>query len=175
VAEQVRARELRAQAYAGEGNKTDGTMAFANSDPRMIALFCRWLRHVFDVDESRLRIYLYLHQGLDHDAACEFWSRLTGIPLLQFGRPYRAVADPSIRRSKHPMGCPRVSYSCSKTHRAIMGLVSALLWSDFPSGVAQLAEQRIVNPWVVGSSPTPGAGRRPGPVAQWSEQATHNR
>gem|GEM_PF-2791376 len=25
------------------------------------------------------------------------------------------------------------------------------------SGVAQLAEQRTVNPWVVGSIPTPGA------------------
>ena len=131
--------------YAGEGNKTDGTVAFANSDPRMIALFCRWLRYVFDVDESRLRIYLYLHQGLDHEAACDFWSRLTGIRRSQFGRSYRAAADPSIRRSKHPMGCPRVSYSCSATHRAIMGLVTALLSSDFPSGLAQLAEQLTFN------------------------------
>src|SRR6185503_5860115 len=45
------------------------------------------------------------------------------------------------------------------------------------SGVAQLAEQGIVNPKAVGSSPTPGADGRLslGLVAQWSEQATHNR
>jgi transcriptional regulator with XRE-family HTH domain len=125
--------------YAGEGTKTDGAVAFANSDPRMVILFCRWLRQFFVIDEARLRVYLYLHAGLDLNAARAFWSSTTGIPLSQFGKPYRAVPDPSIRRSKHPMGCPRVSYSCSSTHRRIMGLVEALLSSDVPSGVAQLA------------------------------------
>jgi predicted nucleic acid-binding protein len=125
--------------YAGEGSKTDGAVAFANSDPRMVILFCRWLRRFFVIDEARLRVYLYLHAGLDLDAACAFWSSTTGIPRSQFGKPYRAVPDPSIRRTKHPMGCPRVSYSCTTTHRGVMGLVEALLSSDVPSGVAQLA------------------------------------
>jgi transcriptional regulator with XRE-family HTH domain len=116
--------------YAGEGSKTDGEVKFANSDPRMIAFFLAWLRHFFDVDESRLRLRLYLHQGLDLDVANEFWFTLTGIPVAQFGKPYRAVPDPSIRRSKHPMGCPGVSYGCSRTHRAVMGFVHALLSSD---------------------------------------------
>jgi hypothetical protein len=113
--------------YAGEGAKTDGVVKFANSDPCMVLLFCAWLRCLFDVDESRLRVHLYLHQGLDLDGACSFWSALTGIPVTQFGRPYRAVPDPSIRRSKHPLGCPAVSYASSVTHREIMGLVHALL------------------------------------------------
>jgi hypothetical protein len=119
--------------YAGEGSKTDGAVAFANSDPRMILFFVTWLRRFFDVDEARLRLRLYLHQGLDLDAAIEFWSRLTGVPPRQFGKPYRAVPDSSIRSNKHPLGCPRVDYSCSRTHRAIMGLVDALLsLSCFP-------------------------------------------
>ena len=113
--------------YAGEGAKTDGAVKFANSDPRMIGLFLVWLRRFFSVDESRLRLRLYLHQGLDLQAANDFWSQLTGIPTSQFIAPYRAVPDPSIRRSKHPMGCPGVGYACSKTHRAIMGLVHGLL------------------------------------------------
>jgi hypothetical protein len=114
--------------YAGEGAKTDGgVVKFANSDPRMVLLFCTWLRSFFDVDETRLRVHLYLHEGLDLDGARSFWSALTGIPLTQFGRPYRAVPDPSIRRSKHPMGCPAVTYASSATHREIMGLVHALL------------------------------------------------
>lgn len=116
--------------YAGEGSKRDGVVTFANSDPRMIALFLSWLRRFFDVDESRLRMRLYLHQGLDLEAAIDFWSRLTDIPKSQFGKPYRAAPDPSIRRVKHPMGCPGVTYGCSRTHRAVMGLVHALLSSD---------------------------------------------
>lgn len=113
--------------YAGEGFKTDGAVGFANTDARQIKFFVMWLRRFFEIDESRLRMRLYLHQGLDLDAAESFWSDLTGIPRTQFGKPYRAVADETRRHNKHPMGCPSVTYGCSRTHRRIMGLVRALL------------------------------------------------
>jgi hypothetical protein len=119
--------------YAGEGAKTDGGVVFANSDPRMVALHLRFLRRFFDIDESRLRLRLYLHEGLDIDRAIRFWSSVTAIPREQFLAPYRAVPDPSVRRAKHPMGCPGIRYSCSTTHRAIMGLVDALLSCDVRS------------------------------------------
>jgi transposase len=77
------------------------------------------------IEEGRLR--LDLHQGLDLATAKAFWSALTGIPESQFVKPYRAVADPSIRNAKHVHGCVGVRYSCSATHRSIMGLVGALL------------------------------------------------
>ena len=93
----------------------------------MIAFYCMWLRHFFAIDESRLRVHLYLHEGLDLAAAVAYWSALTKIPPSQFGKPYRAVPDPSIRRTKHVHGCVTVSYSCKLTHRSIMGLVGALL------------------------------------------------
>jgi hypothetical protein len=116
--------------YAGEGSKRDGAVRFTNSDPRMIALFLRWFRSCFAVDESRLRLRLYLHEGLDLAEANEFWADLTAIPIAQFSRPYRATPDASIRVTKHPMGCPTVIYSCALTHRAVMGLVHALLACD---------------------------------------------
>jgi hypothetical protein len=113
--------------YAGEGTKTDGAVRFSNSDPRMIVFFCAWLRRFFEIDESRLRVRLYLHEGLDLSDATAFWSKLTAIPLSHFGKPYRAVPDESIRHSKHVHGCATVGYSCSTTHRSIMGLIGALL------------------------------------------------
>ncbi len=116
--------------YAGEGAKGDGSIKFANSDPRMIYVFVTWLRRFFAIDEARLRLRLYLHDGLDLDAANAYWSELTGIPVSQFGKPYRAVADPSIRQTKHLMGCPCVAYSCSRTHRQVMGLVRAVLSTE---------------------------------------------
>jgi len=70
-----------------------------------------------------------LHVGLDLEATHAFWSAMTGVPREQFRKPHRAVPDPSIRRNKHEHGCAYVSYSCSKTHRQIMGLVRALLSS----------------------------------------------
>jgi hypothetical protein len=119
--------------YAGEGSKTRNDVAFANSDPRMISVFVRWLRQFFPIDESRLRVKLYLHQGLDLDAAISFWAQLTGIPPGQFTKPYRAVADPTRRRTKHVMGCPSVVYRSAAVHRRVMGLVEAVLSSTaFP-------------------------------------------
>ena len=115
--------------YAGEGAKTDGVVKFANSDPRMVLFFTTWLRTFFVIDEQRLRFRLYLHQGPDLDEAHAFWSALTAIPPSQFLAPYRAVADSSIRSTKHPRGCATVAYACSWTHRSIMGLVEALLSS----------------------------------------------
>jgi Homeodomain-like domain-containing protein len=113
--------------YAGEGAKRDGAVKFANSDPRMIAFYCAWLRRFFEIDEKRLRVRLYLHAGLDLGASVAYWSELTSIPPSQFQKPYRAVPDPSIRHTKHVHGCVSIDYSCSATHRSIMGLVHALL------------------------------------------------
>jgi hypothetical protein len=123
--------------YAGEGAKTDGAVKFTNSDPQMVEFFCAWFRRYFVIDEARLRVGVYLHLGLDIDRTQRYWSDLTGIPLTQFIAPYRAEPDPSIRRNKHEHGCATVSYSCSHTHREIMGLTRALLSSTAYSGVAQ--------------------------------------
>lgn len=107
--------------YAGEGSKGQGKVLFANTDPTMVRFFCAWLRAFFGVDEARMRARVYLHVGLDIEAAERFWSELTGVPREQFRQPYRAVADPSIRRNKHEHGCVYVYYCCSTTHRRIMG------------------------------------------------------
>jgi transcriptional regulator with XRE-family HTH domain len=115
--------------YAGEGAKRDGRVMFANTDAEMVTFFCAWLRRFFVIDELRMRVRVYLHEGLDLDAAEAFWSNVTGIPREQFGAPYRAKADPTRRLNKHEHGCAYVGYSCSRTHREIMGLIRALLSS----------------------------------------------
>lgn len=113
--------------YAGDGSKTGGSVRFANSDPRMVAFHCAWLRSCFDIDEARLRVRLYLHHGLDLDAATAHWSTVTGVPVDQFTKPYRAVPDASIRHNKHRHGCAHVIYSCARTSRAVLAQMDALL------------------------------------------------
>ena len=114
--------------YAGEGAK--GALVFANMNPEMIRFFCAWLRRFFDIDEARLRVRVYLHEGLDLDAAENFWSETTAVPRSQFRASYRAKADPTMRLTKHEYGCAYVGYYCSRTHREVMGLVRALLTSS---------------------------------------------
>jgi hypothetical protein len=119
--------------YAGEGSKGDRCLTFANTDPAMIGFFCRWLRHFFVIDEARLRVRVYLHEGLDLDRAEAQWERITGVPRRQFQSANRVPARAGIRNNRHEFGCCYVRYSSSLTHRAVMGLVRALLSSSaFP-------------------------------------------
>jgi hypothetical protein len=116
--------------YAGDGSKRGGEVRFANSDPRLIRLFCVWFRRFFEVDHARLRVRLYLHEGLDLRAATRFWAEVTGIPEPQFTKPYRAAPAQGIRHNKHEHGCAHVAYGCTRTHREIMGLMEALVGAD---------------------------------------------
>ena len=75
------------------------------------------------------RVRVYLHEGLDLDAAERHWSAVMAVPRSRFRSRYRAIADPTIRKKKHEFGCASVRYSCAETHRRIMGLVRALLIS----------------------------------------------
>ena len=126
-------RDLRMFAvglYAGEGSTTTGTVSLANSNPVLLRVFVTWLRSEFHLDESRLRAKLYLQQGLYLDASRGHWSNVLDIPESRFGTPYRAVSDPSRRRSKHVHGCATVLYSCTRTHRRVMAMIEAVTSSS---------------------------------------------
>jgi transcriptional regulator with XRE-family HTH domain len=115
--------------YAGEGAKGEGVV-FANTDPALLDLHMRWIRHFFEIDEQRLRGSLYLHRGLDVAAATDFWSHRLGIPVAQFIRPQIVEPVATKKKSKHLNGCMTVRYSCARTHREVMGVVRALLSSE---------------------------------------------
>ncbi|HWL43257.1 MAG TPA: hypothetical protein VNQ73_09955 [Ilumatobacter sp.] len=112
--------------YAGEGTKGDASLVFANSDPELIRIFLAWLRSEFEIDESKLRIKLYLHADLDVETAIEHWSVLTGIPPSQFNKPYRAVVDDTMRTNRHVFGCASVVYHSRTVHRRVMAMIAAV-------------------------------------------------
>jgi len=89
-----RLKELQAigaMLYWGEGYKNaqeNSVVDFANSEPGMILLFLTFLRKVYNVDEKRLRMYLYCYSDQNIHALKRYWSRLTGIPQSRFSKPY---------------------------------------------------------------------------------------
>jgi AcrR family transcriptional regulator len=115
--------------YAGEGTKATGGVGFANTNPDIATFFMAWLRRFFAVDEARLRASLYLHRGLDLEAASAFWSGALAIPLSQFNQPQIVDREAQVKTSKHENGCITIRYHCTRTQRDVMGLVRALLSS----------------------------------------------
>jgi hypothetical protein len=68
-----------------------------------------------------------LDQGRDRVGRLSEREFLVAGIALYAGEGSKAVPDPSIRQAKHVHGCVGIGYSCSATHRSIMGLVAALL------------------------------------------------
>ena len=100
--------------YWAEGSKASlesSTVDFTNSDPEMIKLFMLFLRKICGVHEKRLRIFLYSYQGQDIEKLKAFWSSVTGIPVIQFTKPY--VREENLNKSgrKMPYGLIHVRYA----------------------------------------------------------------
>ena len=126
--------------------RRDGKVTFANTNPAMIAFFCAWLRRFFAIDESRLRVRVYLHEGLDLDAAEQFWSEVTGVPRSQFNRAVpgegRSVDPPEQARARLRLRRLLLLAHPPRGHGSGPGAASL----GRHSGVAQSAEQLTVNP-----------------------------
>ena len=70
----------------------------------------------------------------------------------------RQIESKTLAKLRHPQRSEKLRDYLEEAERIARKVARARLLSfSVPSGVAQQAEQRIVNPWVVGSSPTPGA------------------
>ncbi len=97
--------------YWAEGTKTGKTVNLANSDPKLIALFILFLRKICGVAEERLRVLLYAYNDQDVEHLKRFWSRVTGIPLKQFTKPYIRKVTENLTGRKMPYGLVHIRYN----------------------------------------------------------------
>ncbi|MAF80203.1 hypothetical protein CL629_03940 [bacterium] len=114
--------------YFAEGEKTDGSVGFSNSDARAIHFMMGWFRKFCGVPEEKFRIYLYIHDNLDEKEAKKYWSNLTKVPLSRFKKSYIVKNNPKrLRKTKNKHGVLRISISNANLHRKIMGWISGVI------------------------------------------------
>lgn len=106
--------------YWGEGAKRNANrIDFANSDPEMILVFLKFLRKIYQVKESKFRIYLYSYHSLPTDDLINYWSNLTNIPISQFSKPYiRAKSE--LKHDKMQHGLIHIRYSDIRLLKLVM-------------------------------------------------------
>lgn len=96
--------------YWAEGYKKGSGIDIANSDPKILAIFLKFLRTICQVDESRLRIYLYCHTEADVETHIDFWSKYLEIKPNKFQQPYvRNNFDPKHAKIRH--GVAHIRYA----------------------------------------------------------------
>jgi len=112
--------------YWGEGFKSEKckVVDLANSDPKMILIFLNFLRKIFQVDETRLRVYLYCHSNQQSSDLINFWSNLTRIPSKQFCKPY-IRQDYDINKREMKYGLVHIRYSDKRLIQEIKKSIEA--------------------------------------------------
>lgn len=74
--------------YWAEGAKGKGSLVFANTDPEMMLLFITLLRTSFELDGSKFRVRLHIHDYHDEKQVKSYWSNLLDISVEQFQKTY---------------------------------------------------------------------------------------
>lgn len=137
---EMSARELLqagAILYWAEGNKEKeykhgSGMDFANTDPRMISFYIRWLKVCCSVPESDIYAHLYIHeyQKKQVKKAVEFWSEMSGLPPSKITGIYFKRHNPKTKRhnyNENYYGTLRVRVRRSSgLVRRIQGLVEGM-------------------------------------------------
>jgi hypothetical protein len=138
VVEQNRARELRAQAWTLLEIATELGVAKSSVsvwvrdvefEPRPRVKVARRREPNALQRRKQVEIDELLADGRDRIGRLAEKEFLVAGTALYAGEGAKTdvLPDSSIRTAKHIHGCPCVVYSCSRTHRAVMGLVRGLL------------------------------------------------
>jgi len=119
--------------YWAEGGKRPGRggyrIAFSNSDPEAIRTIMRFFREICLVPDSKFRIQIATHPGVDVLGACEFWSRITEIPLPQFIKTFVGISRASSGkrpRNRLPNGTCQIRVNDTAKFHQIMGWIAGL-------------------------------------------------
>jgi len=105
--------------YWAEGAKKHFSVDFANSNPMMIRVFTKFLRDIYQVDESRLRCMIYCYPSHDVKPLTDYWSKLVNIPKTQFIKPYIRI-DGGNTRDKMKYGLVHIRYSDKRLLQLIL-------------------------------------------------------
>lgn len=120
-------RALLASLYWAEGSKTQHSMTFPNTDPKLILMFITLLRDCFQLDEKRLRVNLHLHNYHDEKQSKQYWSDLLKIPLDQFNKTnWKKTPNTGKRYRKNFQGICVLRYNSVDLQREIIAYAFSL-------------------------------------------------
>ncbi len=96
--------------YWGEGTKSGGGVVLSNSNTKMIKLFLKFLREICGVDEGRLGVTLHLYEDHIAEVLIQEWSRIIGLPVTQFHKPFLHKKTKGSYREKSKHGTASLYY-----------------------------------------------------------------
>ena len=94
--------------YWAEGSKTRG-VSITNSDERIILFMLKWFEKIFNIDiKKRIQIHLHIHDINKDQIIKKYWSKLTKIPMSNFGKSFVKPKGTGHRKNILPNGIIRI-------------------------------------------------------------------
>jgi transposase-like protein len=121
---------LCALIYWCEGAKDRTAVLFTNSDPKLARTFIKLFRNSFNLDESKFRVVIHLHEYHDEATQKKFWSKVTHVPISQFSKCYRKPHTGKVKRENYP-GCIQIRYYDAKVAKILLILAEAFMKSRY--------------------------------------------
>lgn len=113
--------------YWGEGDKKSGnSVAVTNTDPNMLRVIASFFRKYFSVDESKLRVRLFVYKDIDVSSAKKFWSELLQVPQNQFIKIQVLESKAKLTKTKSKYGICSLYCSNTEFHIKIMEWIRLL-------------------------------------------------
>ena len=118
--------------YWAEGyKKGNDELGFTNSDPRMIKVFMKWLKEIYEISTDNLIFRLSIN-NIHHEREKEvirFWSRTCEVPITQFTKTsfIKATANKIYKNRDIHFGTLRVKVRRgTDLRRKILGSIEKL-------------------------------------------------
>ncbi|MEX0934985.1 MAG: hypothetical protein WDZ70_01510 [Candidatus Paceibacterota bacterium] len=83
---------------------------FTNSNPRVIALFMRFVREVLELEEERVKGQLFIYPDHNEGELVEYWSNVSKIPKVRFQKVIK-LKQKNSRYSPNKLGTFKVRYT----------------------------------------------------------------
>lgn len=118
--------------YWGEGTKSpyrsNYSLAFSNSDSKMVALFMRFVREILSVPDSWIGGGINGYPHTDEKKAREFWAQIVKIPPKKFYFTRRISSASRLKRPKNllPFGTVSVRIHKRLLFQKVMGYINGL-------------------------------------------------
>jgi hypothetical protein len=100
-------RFFGAAIYWAEGSKTK-IFAITNSDPKLIVFMVKWIDKVLGIGPGKIKAQLNIHEEQNENEIKKYWSKITGIPLINFGKTFIKPAGKNYRKNKLYFGTIRI-------------------------------------------------------------------
>lgn len=111
--------------YWAEGAKTTG-VAISNSNPELIKFVIKWFKQIYKTPEEKIKAYLHLHSGHSEIKIKRYWSKITNIPLKNFGKSVIKKEGSGHKKVDSYKGTIKISINSEDLRHKIIGWIEGM-------------------------------------------------